>query len=440
MLATPEKRAFLPANVHLIGKDILRFHAVYWPAFLWSAGMSDDEIPRSIFAHGFLTVNGQKMSKSRGNTVNPLALAEAFGTDTLRYYLMRAIAFGQDGDFNIADLIGRYNADLGNALGNLCNRVLKQTDTVSGGKFPEKGDLEDLERTLYGELATGERAAAEAFETMQPHRALEAIWQVVGAANQYIDRAAPWAAQKRGDTKRAATILATALETLGAISTMVWPVLPKSADAMRTQIGLLPVKVGAADQWPQRDGESWNFRGVSRRAGEPLGAATPIFPRIDADREKQLMAEFGPLPDDESTSPAGDGKGAAAASAGGTAAGPPGESAAGAPATITYDDFAKLDLKVGVVVRAERVQGKDKLLSLAVDVGEAEPRAIVAGLALSFKPEELVGTRVIVVANLEPRKFGKGLVSQGMLLAAGPSEALSMVTVSEKATPGTKVK
>jgi methionyl-tRNA synthetase len=440
MLATPERRAFWPANVHLMGKDILRFHAVYWPAFLWAAGMSDDELPRSVFAHGFLTVNGEKMSKSRGNTVNPLALAEAFGTDILRYYLMRAIAFGQDGDFNVADLIGRYNADLGNALGNLCNRVLKQTDTVSGGKFPEKGELEDLERTLYGELATGERAAADAFDAMQPHRALEAIWQVVGAANQYIDRAAPWAAQKRGDTKRAGTILATALETLGAISTMVWPVLPKSADAMRVQIGLMPVKVGAADQWPQRDGEGFTFRGVSRRAGEPLGVAVPIFPRIDPDREKQLMAEFGPLPEDESTA-AGQGKGSAATSAPeAKSASKEPSGAVAAPATITYDDFAKLDLKVGVVVRAERVQGKDKLLSLAVDVGEAEPRPIVAGLALSFKPEELVGTRVIVVANLEPRKFGKGLVSQGMLLAAGPSEALSMATVSEKATPGTKVK
>jgi methionyl-tRNA synthetase len=318
--------------------------------------------------------------------------------------------------------------------------VLKQTDTVSGGKFPEKGELEDLERTLYSELATGERAAAEAFEAMQPHRALEAIWQIVGAANQYIDRAAPWAAQKRGDTKRAGTILATALETLGAISTMVWPVLPKSADAMRAQIGLLPLEVGAADQWPQRDGEGFTFRGVSRRAGEPLGVAAPIFPRIDPDREKQLMAEFGPLPEDESTA-AGQGKGSAATSAPeAKSASKEPSSAVAAPATITYDDFAKLDLKVGVVVRAERVQGKDKLLSLAVDVGEAEPRPIVAGLALSFKPEELVGTRVIVVANLEPRKFGKGLVSQGMLLAAGPSEALSMATVSEKATPGTKVK
>jgi methionyl-tRNA synthetase len=465
MLATPERQKFLPAKAHLMGKDILRFHAVYWPAFLWSAGL---ELPDSIFAHGFLTINGQKMSKSRGNTVNPLALAEAFGTDTLRYYLMRAIAFGQDGDFNVQEMIGRYNADLGNALGNLCNRVLKQTDTVSGGQFPQKGELEDLERGLFGELANGGRAAAEAFDAMQPHRALEAIWQVVGAANQYIDRAAPWAAVKKGDLARASTILATALEVLGAVSTMIWPVMPKSADALRAQIGLSPVAPGSGDQWPLPEADRTKFVGVSRKAGEPLGVAAPIFPRIDPDREKKLLEEFGPLPEEGAASnqgsPAAAGAKATVASAkgagsaavlGSSAAGPAPDAAAtqssttaggstdaaaGAPATVTYDDFAKLDLRVGVVVRAEKVQGKDKLLSLAVDIGEPLPRPIVAGLALSFQPDALVGTRVIVVANLEPRKFGKGLVSHGMLLASGPSEALSMITVGDTAAPGTKVK
>jgi methionyl-tRNA synthetase len=438
MLATPERRAFWPANVHLVGKDILRQHAVYWPAFLWAAGMSDDEIPRAIFAHGFLTVNGQKMSKSRGNTINPLALAEAFGIDTLRYYLMRAIAFGQDGDFNVEELIGRHNADLGNALGNLCNRVLKQTETVSSGKFPEKGDLDALEKGLLDELATGARAAADAFDVMQPHRALEAIWQVVGAANQYIDRAAPWAAQKRGDTRRASTILATALEVLGAVSTMLWPIMPKSADALRTQIGLGATAVGTTDLWP--------FAVSPRRAGEPLGVATPIFPRIDPDREKQLLADFGPLPEADGAMPPRSKQetksGARETSVQVTSQGEASTSHASPapPAAISYDDFAKLDLRVGVVLRAEKVAGKDKLLSLSIDLGEPEPRPLVAGLALSFKPEDLVGTRVIVVANLEPRKFGKGLVSHGMLLAAGASETLSLVTVGDTAVPGTKVK
>jgi methionyl-tRNA synthetase len=348
---------------------------------------------------------------------------------------MRAIAFGQDGDFNVEELIGRHNADLGNALGNLCNRVLKQTETVCGGKFPLKGEPEDLERALLEELAKGARAAAEAFDAMQPHRALEAIWQVVGAANQYIDRAAPWAANKRGDIGRASTILATALEVLGAVSTMVWPVIPRSADAMRVQIGLLPIAVGAQDAWP--------FATTSRRAGEPLGVAAPIFPRIDAEKQARLLAEFGPIPDESmptSGSPAAAGTSDEGSRTGRKAVSEAASGFAPSPASIPYDDFAKLDLRVGVVLRAERVAGKDKLLSLSVDMGEPEPRPLVAGLALSFKPEDLVGMRVIVVANLEPRKFGKGLVSHGMLLAAGPSEALTLVTVGPTAAPGTKVK
>jgi methionyl-tRNA synthetase len=409
MLASPERNAFWPANIHMVGKDILRFHAVYWPAFLMSAGF---DVPQQIFAHGFLTFNGQKMSKALLNVVDPLALADAFGVDTIRYYLMRAISFGQDGDFNVKELVTRYNADLGNALGNLCNRVLK----LGTGTFPEKGEPGDLERALYADLGEGAKAAAQAFDAVQPHRALESIWQVIGAANQYIDRAAPWAAAKKGDAKRVGTILAAALDVLEAVSVMAWPVMPKSCDALRAQLGLAPVAVGARDQWP--------FEPSSRRAGEPLGTALPLFPRIDADREKELVAKLG-LPanaDDAAVS-----------------ATPPTQKSAEAKG-VGYDDFAKLDLRVGVVLKAERVAGKDKLLSLAVDLGEAEPRPIVAGLALSFKPEDLVGTRVIVVANLEPRKFGKDLVSRGMLLAAGPSEGLKLATVDASVPPGTKVK
>ena len=416
MLASPDRRPFWPAKLHVVGKDILRFHAVYWPAFLMSAGL---ELPEQVYAHGFLTFNGHKMSKTLLNVVDPIALAGAFGVDTIRYYLMRAIAFGQDGDFNVKELVSRYNADLGNTLGNLCNRVLKLT----GGTFPEKGEPEELEKELYAGLAASARAASRAFDAVQPHRALEAIWQVLGATNQYIDRAAPWAATKRGDARRAGTILATALEVLEAVSVMTWPVMPKSSDALRAQIGLGAVATGSRDLWP--------FEPPRGRAGEPLGTAVPLFPRVDADREKELVAKLG-LPsaaqDDAAKSPTGE---TAAAPAVGK---PP------APATLAYEEFAKLDLRVGVVLEAKRVAGKDKLLSLAVDLGEPEPRPIIAGLALSFRPEELIGTRVVVVANLEPRKFGKDLVSRGMLLAAGPSEGLRLATVDASVPAGTKVK
>jgi methionyl-tRNA synthetase len=421
MLATPERRAFWPANVHLMGKDILRQHAVYWPAFLLSAGMTEAELPRRVFAHGFLTFDGQKMSKSLRNTVSPTGLAETFGVDTLRYYLMRAIAFGQDGDFSPRELIGRHNADLGNALGNLVNRVLKQCEKQ--GTPLSTGPRDELDLGLERELVAGARSAAAAFDAVQPHRALEAIWQVVAAANQYIDRAAPWAAVKRGALDRAGTILTTALEVLEAISVMIWPVLPESADKLRNQLGLPALApMPGQDQWP--------FLRPARPGTTKVGVAAPLFPRIEPDREKELLAQLGigPAP---ATAEVAESKSGAA---------PEATTPPAASALASYDDFAKLDLRVGAVVRAERVAGKDKLLSLAVDIGEPEPRPIIAGLAQSFRPEELVGTRVVVIANLEPRKFGKGLVSRGMLLATGPSESLKLVTVGDGALPGAKIK
>ncbi len=419
MLATPEREAFWPASLHVVGKDILRFHAVYWPAFLMSAGI---DLPEQIFAHGFLTFNGQKMSKSLLNVIDPLALAGAFGVDAMRYYLMRAIAFGQDGDFNVKELAQRYNADLGNDLGNLCNRVLKLCEKMTGGTFPEIGERQPLEQDLHAELRAGARAAAEAFDDVQPHRALEAIWRVVGAANTYIDRAAPWASAKRGDQARTATILGTALEVLEAISVMTWPVMPKSSDALRAQLGVPAIATGWKDLWP--------FEPTARRSGELLGTALPLFPRLDPDREKELVASLGISAGSEErvTDPS-------------LAPIPP--SAAAAPAEdafIAYGDFEKIDLRVGVVLKAERVQGKDKLLSLEVDLGEPEPRPIIAGLALTFRPEDLVGARVLVVANLTPRKFGKNLVSRGMILAAGPSEALKLATADPSVPAGTKIK
>jgi methionyl-tRNA synthetase len=415
--ASPDKRRFWPANVHLVGKDILRQHAIYWPAFLMSAGMSDDEIPQQIFAHGWLTLNGQKMSKALRNTVGPLTLADAFGVDPLRYYLMRAVAFGQDGDVNVRDLVTRYNSELGNALGNLLNRVLPQCHRLTAGKVPSKGASGDLERALTDELSSSARAAAQAFDAIQPHRALEAIWGAIAAANQYVDRAAPWAAAKQGDASRVGTILAMALHALEAISIMVWPVIPKSAAMIREQMGLSPLS-------PEPGHDSWPMSLRLRPEGEALGTPAPIFPRIDSKREAELILGLGL-------------GGAAKEESLGPAVSAP---APKAPAAVTYDDFAKLELRVGVVVAAARVSGKDKLLSLKVDLGEAEPRPIVAGIALCYRPEDLVGKRIVVVANLEPRKFGKGLVSHGMLLAAGPGEELKLATVDGDVAPGTKVK
>ena len=242
----------------------------------------------------------------------------------------------------------------------------------------------------------------------------------------------PGRQSRSGDTVRLGTILATLVEVLGAVSVMIWPVMPTTADLLRGQLGLSALTSSTADdQWPAEV--------VSRHAGDPLGEAIPLFPRVDPDRERELLTGLGlaeagvALPSDPH-----EGKPTPSKVAVPNHAGP---SAVGSPlATIAYDDFAKVDLRVGHVLQAERVAGKDKLLSLRVDVGEAEPRAIVAGLALTFRPEDLVGRRVVVVANLEPRKFGKGLVSHGMLLATGPSEALKLVSVDDAVPAGTPVK
>jgi methionyl-tRNA synthetase len=413
-LAKPvDNKRFWPASVHLVGKDILRFHAVYWPAMLMAAGL---ELPEHIFAHGFLTYGGQKMSKSLRNTVSPVALAEAIsptvGVDTVRYCLMRAISFGQDGDFSIQDVITRYGSELGNALGNLLNRVLPFAESV-----PAKAALGPLEVALDDSLKTAARDAADAFDANNPTRALEAIWTVVVAANAYVDRSAPWAA-KKSDPARLGTIVATLVELLEAVSIMIAPVMPTVAALMRAQLGadLLASAVGR-DQWP--------FTRPVREPGGALYRGEPIFPRLEKERERELIAQFSP----PVASDAGDAKPASPPA-------PP-----DAKPTIEFADFQKLDLRLGTVLSAERVKKKDKLLDLRVDMGDGSPpRRIIAGLAATYTPDELIGRQVVVLANLAPREFGKGLVSEGMILAADAGGRLRALMLDPPELAGTPVR
>jgi methionyl-tRNA synthetase len=421
--------------VHVVGKDILRFHAVYWPAFLMSAGLP---LPAKIYAHGFLTFNGQKMSKSLRNSVEPFGIARAFGgiagsdaagADVLRYQLLRAIAFGQDGDFDLASMIERYNADLGKNLGNLLARTLGLCAKLTGGKVPAATPT-PLEVDLLTKAKKAALAARDEWDAIAPHRALERAWALSSDANQYVDRAAPWAEAKKGDQTRVDTILATLLEVLQVLSVLVWPALPKKSDEMRAQLGLPPVSPRAGhDGWP--DGAE------PRPAGAALAPGAPLFPTIDEAGARALLDALTPRIVDTNGGPASPGTAPAQTPATAPAQAP---ATAPAPGGITYDHFSTVDLRVGVVRTAERVPKKDKLLRLLVDLGEPEPRTIVAGLALSFTPEQLVGRRVIVVANLAPREFGKGLVSHGMLLASGPSEKLTLATVDGDLEPGAKLK
>jgi methionyl-tRNA synthetase len=401
--------------VHIVGKDILRFHAVYWPAFLLSAGLP---LPTQVWAHGWLTVNGQKMSKSLGNFLAPEPLAEVFGVDTLRYYLMRDVAFGQDGDFSHANLIARLNGELANGIGNLLNRVLASIVQKNlGGRVPapvpSTRNAED--DTLEAEAARVAKLAAEHLDAIAPQRALEAIWELVGAANRYVDRTEPWALAKRGEQERLSQVVYSVLETLRMLGVMISPFMPEKAAQLREQLGLLPLlPIEGLDVWPG----TWG--GLPPHTQTKPGAA--LFPRMDKDQERAALQRLGVNTEPAVPAPVKANKEPAVTDG-----------------TITYDDFAKVQLRVALVLSAEAVPKSDKLLKLSVDAGDGAPRQILAGIAQHVKPEDLVNKRVIIVANLAPRKL-MGLESQGMVLAASDDTGLFVSTVAGDVKPGSLVK
>ncbi|MFO0664403.1 MAG: methionine--tRNA ligase [Polyangiaceae bacterium] len=430
--------------VHIVGKDILRFHAVYWPAFLMAAGYGDDEMPTAIVAHGFLTIDGQKMSKSLRNGVDPLRLARELGPDVLRYYLLRAISFGQDGDFDHAGIIERYNADLGKNLGNLLARTLGLCVKMTESQVPPLGEETELERELGAKVEADAKRAAAHWDAYEPHLALEATWAISAALNQYVDRAAPWALAKAGNTARVHSTLLTLLRTLERLSVCIWPAMPKKANELRAQLGLGPIapNVGRDLFWSE----------PTLMPGMKLAPSAALFPTYDEASANELLARLRPP---ETITAASLNEGGSKQDKTKTPSGaaekkmekPEITPESAVPSTeasplgpISYDQFSVVDLRVGLVLTCTKVPKKDRLLQLSVDLGEAEPRTIIAGLALTFAPEALVGRRVLVVANLAPRDFGKGLVSHGMIMAAGPSEKLVLPTIDDSVAPGSKLK
>lgn len=421
--APVDRKRFWPASLHLVGKDILRFHAVYWPAFLMSAGYGD-ALPAQIFAHGFLTFGGQKMSKSLRNTIGPVELAKAvhptLGVDVVRYCLMRSISFGHDGDFSMTDVVNRYTTDLGNALGNLLNRTLPFADVA-----PAYGPGTDLETELLLAYRQGAMGAAAAFDHHNPTRALEQVWSILAAANHYVDRAAPWVAKKESPP-RLDVIVGHLLRILEGVSLMIAPVMPAVAASLRAQLGA-PGLEGHVDR------DQWPAEPPALHPGRKIPKGAPLFPRLDPEVAKQLIERFSPDPSAPTTPDDG-----ATAS---TPIAPAAPASAGTPAdgNVTFEDFSKLELRVGKVLSAMRVPAKDRLLQLSVDVGGPEPRTIISGIAEAYAPEALLQKLVLVLCNLPPRKFGKGLVSSGMLLAAGEGPTLSLLTPDRDAKPGDRV-
>lgn len=407
----PIGNRFWPANVHLVGKDILTTHAVYWSAMLMAL---DLPLPETIFAHGWWTVDGEKMSKSRGNVVDPNRMVDEFGADAFRYFLLREVPFGQDGDFSQSAMVTRVNSDLANGLGNLLSRTLTLIERTQGGAVPAPGEVGTAEQELQQAAVTLVNEALQRhLEQLEFNRALEAIWHVVQLANQYVDKTAPWAlAKDEGNAGQLRTVLYTMAETLRCLSLAVYPVIPKSAQSICAQLG-----ISAEFTSPVlRNKIEWG----GLKPGTLIHKGPSLFPRIES--------KPGVRPVTESSVPS---ESTAAARSTAVPAPPP-------PPQITIDEFMKIQLKTAKVLSAERVPKSEKLIKLQVSLG-AEQRQIVAGIGKKYEPEALVGKTIVIVANLKPAKL-MGIESQGMVLAAGDADVRGLLTVLEEVDPGTKVK
>ena len=410
---------YWPHATHLIGKDILRFHTVYWPCFLMSAGLP---LPRQIFAHGWWTVEGEKMSKSKGNAIDPHAAVEAVGADAFRYFLLREIPFGADGDFSESALIARINSDLANDYGNLLNRSLGMLKKYRASTLPASVSVgasgwEACEEALFEAFKTARSTLFEAMSAMKFHDALRAIWSLVSAGNKYVDSAAPWTLAKAGEERARDLdrVLYTLCEALRVIGVWTRPFLPEKSTAL-----LDSLKV-PLDQRTMHSTEEWGQLPGDVTVAERLA----LFPRIEgpltltraqkvASTSEAQPAQAEPVTDDAESR----------------------FEPEPIKADIEYPTFAQLDVRVAVIIDAEKHPNADRLLKLTVDAGESAPRTVCAGIAAAYTPSELIGVRVALLANLKPRKL-RGVISQGMILAAGEGEQLCLIEVPKELPPGT---
>jgi methionyl-tRNA synthetase len=433
---SPSVDRYWPATVHLVGKDILTTHAVYWSTMLMALGLP---LPEMIFAHGWWTVDGEKMSKSRGNVVDPNGMVDRFGTDAFRYFLLREVPFGQDGDFSESALVARINSDLANGLGNLLSRTLTLIERSSGGVIPNvpaplSSDIE--ERLTKAGVEAFSRADSD-IDELAFSRALEQIWQLVRAADQYLETHAPWTLAKDPNNRTLLErVLYRAADSLRLLAIAIYPFMPSTAEAINQQLGInfnFHVPISFSDM-------QWN----RLPPGTKVQKATALFPRIQTQsgtysvtgHDATLSVAQGAKLVTDASTPTSQ---TTAVSTPASAQGAAGQTAAqAAPVQITIEEFQKIQLKTARVLSAERVPKSEKLLKLQVSLG-SEQRQIVAGIGKKYEPESLVGKTIIVVANLKPAKL-MGIESQGMVLAAGDSEVRGLATILEEVDPGIKVK
>jgi methionyl-tRNA synthetase len=402
---------YWPVDTHLVGKDILRFHTVYWPAFLMAAGV---ETPKSVFGHGWWLSKDVKMSKSRGNVMDPFVLNEVFGSELLRYYVLREMVFGQDCNFALDAIIQRYNSDLANDLGNLLSRTLAMISKYRAGRIPAPGAaVGDAEvRELAARVIDSHR---KNFDDYNFSRGLENVWELISRVNKYIVENEPWAiAEKPSEAKKLDSVLFHAAEALRLIAALVAPVIPKTAQSLWEQLGL-DGKVSSV--------RLTDLRWSDQLVGKNIRIGPALFPRLDS---KEVLKKMDDLAQEKPEAK--------------TEAPPPAATTGNLAPQITIDDFAKVDLRVATVVEAERVKGADKLLRLVVDLG-FEKRQVLAGIAVAYSPESLVGRKVVIVANLLPRKL-RGLDSNGMIVAAsvGPEDKPVLVGFHEDVQNGARLK
>lgn len=403
-------KKFWPANVHLVGKEIVRFHTIYWPIMLMAL---DLPLPKKVFAHGWILMKDGKMSKSKGNVVNPVTLIERYGLDALRYYLLREVPFGSDGVFTPEGFVERVNFDLANDLGNLLNRTVAMINKYFDGVIPEYRISEgNFEKSLVEAHQETKAMYEKHMDNMEFSVVLTNLWQLISRNNKYIDETQPWVLAKEGKTEELATVMVHLAESLRRIAILLKPFLTKTPDRIFQQLNVADEQLKT---WASLD----QFGEIP--AGTKVEKGEPIFPRLDIAEEVEYIKKEmqGPAVEEKKEKQ-------------------PEKQEVPESEEITIDDFMKIDLRVAQVLQAEPVKKADKLLKLQLDLGY-EQRQVVSGIAQYYKPEELVGRRVICVTNLKPVKL-RGELSQGMILAGSQDGVLALASVAESLPLGSKVK